>query len=68
MGRKSNTLDRLALNRLILEGSHRYFEDLPAEDSSLTFSVLSREMEKQLGVSQVDTDVLKTLGFYTAGG
>lgn len=61
-------VDRLALNRLILEGSHRYFEDLPAEDSSLTFSVLSREMEKQLGVSQVDTDVLKTLGFYTAEG
>lgn len=61
-------VDRLALNRLILEGSHRYFEDLPAEDSSLTFSVLSREMEKQLGVSQVDTDVLKILGFYTAEG
>ena len=61
-------VDRLALNRLILEGSHRYFEDLPAEDSSLTFSVLSREMEKQLGVSQVDTDVLKTFGFYTAEG
>lgn len=61
-------VDRLALTRLILEGSHRYFEDLPAEDSSLTFSVLSREMEKQLGVSQVDTDVLKTLGFYTAEG
>ncbi len=61
-------VDRLALNRLILEGTHRYFEDLPAANSSLTFSILSREMKKHLGVSQVDTDVLKTLGFYTAEG
>ena len=61
-------VDRLALNRLILEGTHRYFEDLPSANSSLTFSILSREMKKHLGVSQVDTDVLKTLGFYTAEG
>ncbi|MGP2528298.1 RNA-binding domain-containing protein [Acidaminococcus sp. LBK-2] len=61
-------VDRVALNRLILEGSHRYYEDLPAGTAPLTFSVLAREMEKQLGVSQVDTDVLKTLGFYTAEG
>ncbi|UEA72501.1 putative DNA binding domain-containing protein [Acidaminococcus fermentans DSM 20731] len=61
-------VDRVALNRLILEGSHRYYEDLPAGTAPLTFSVLAREMKKQLGVSQVNTDVLKTLGFYTAEG
>lgn len=61
-------VDRVALNRLILEGSHRYYEDLPAGTAPLTFSVLAREMKKQLDVSQVNTDVLKTLGFYTAEG
>lgn len=61
-------VDRLALNRLILEGSHQYFEDLPAKQQHLTFTTLQAEMQSRMGIRTLGEDVLKTLGFYASEG
>ena len=61
-------VSRLELNRLILEGSNRNYEDLPALSADLTFRVLEDKLRQALGISALSRDVMKTLGLYTDAG
>ena len=69
--RRSDTsdveVDRLELNRLVLEGQNLSFEEVKANSQDLTFSVLSDELERQAGVAPLDLNVLKTLRLYSDG-
>ena len=54
-------VDRLELNRLILQGSDAVFEELPAKRQDLEFHALTEKLQEILGVETVNTDTLKTL-------
>lgn len=56
---------RLEYNRLVLEGSNRNFEDLPAASQDLTFRVLEDKMRGVLNIGALNRDILKTLGLYS---
>ena len=60
-------VDRLELTRLILEGQNTSFEELPAKEQELTFTVLKEKLQKALGLQSVDEDTLKTLELYKSG-
>lgn len=67
MRRDSSSLpiaDREDLQRLILEGDQQNYEDLPARDQQLTFSILERALRQKLGIDAINLDILKTLGLY----
>ena len=57
-------VDRLELNRLVLEGQHLSFEEVKAHDQNLTFSALALELKERIGVEPLDANVLKTLNLY----
>lgn len=60
--------DRLAFNRLILEGSGTNFEELPAKNQEPQFTVLSRFLKEKLDIPDIDRNILKTLGLCSAKG
>ncbi|WP_305150865.1 ATP-binding protein [uncultured Dubosiella sp.] len=55
-------VDRLELNRLILEGSNQTYEEQPSSIQDLTFSQLGKEFFQKKGVETITPDILKTLG------
>lgn len=69
--RRSDTadveVDRIELNRLVLEGQNSSFEEVPARRQDLTFDALARELESRIGVEPLDSNVLKTLSLYVDG-
>ncbi|XVG95583.1 helix-turn-helix domain-containing protein [Eubacteriales bacterium KG127] len=58
-------VDKLELLRLILEGKNINYEELPAKNQSLTFNHLEKIAKKEIGIENLDNDVLKTLNLYT---
>ena len=58
-------IERLEYNRLVLEGCNQSFEELPSIDQQLTFSKLSTELIRVLGIEQLNRDILKTLELYS---
>lgn len=56
---------RLELQRLILEGSHLSFEELPAPQQNLSFNYLEQELKEALGVQGINLDIMKTLELYS---
>ena len=58
-------IERLEYNRLVLEGCNQSFEELPSIDQQLTFSKLSIELIRVLGIEQLNRDILKTLELYS---
>ncbi len=60
-------VDRLELERLILEGQNLSFEELPADRQDLSFVVLEKKLKTELGLQTVNMDTLKTLELYTDG-
>ena len=56
--------DRLALSRLVLEGRNQTFEEMPAEQQNLMFSVLENKLKSALHLQSVSLDTLKTLELY----
>lgn len=58
-------VDELELLRLILEGKNINYEELPAKNQSLTFNHLEKIAKKEIGIENLDNDVLKTLNLYT---
>lgn len=70
--RRSDTADvetdRLELGRLVLEGQHLTFEEVPSKEQALSFDVLGAEFRKRAGVETVSADVLRTLGLYSTSG
>lgn len=70
--RRSDTssveVDRVELNRLVLEGESLTFEELPSPVEGLTFNTLSHALQDTLGISSMSDDVLKTLGLLKSNG
>lgn len=58
-------VERLEYNRLVLEGSNLSFEELTSSDQQLTFSKLSTELIRVMGIEQLTKDILKTLELYS---
>ncbi|OQC36338.1 MAG: Divergent AAA domain protein [Deltaproteobacteria bacterium ADurb.Bin058] len=57
-------VSRLELGRLVLEGTHQSFEELPASTQELTFRVLEGELNRVLSIKALSMDVLKTLALH----
>ncbi len=67
--RRSDTatieVDPLELRRLVLEGSNLFYDQLPSGERELSFTYLEEKLKNILKISALDTDVLRSLGFYT---
>ena len=61
-------VDRLELNRLILEGEDRSYDELVSDVKDLEFTILEGKMKEQLGISAISTDILRTIGVLDADG
>lgn len=61
-------VSRLEYGRLVLEGSNRNFEDLPAVNQDLTFRTLEEKMRGILHIDALNRDIMKTLGLYSDDG
>lgn len=61
-------VSRLKYNRLVLDGTNRNFEDLPAISQDLTFRVLEVRLREILNIGTLTRDILKTLGLYSDEG
>lgn len=61
-------VDRVELNRLVLEGENLSFEELNSPEKNLEFKTLSAALREKLGISDTSTDVLKTLGLIGPNG
>jgi hypothetical protein len=57
-------VDSVELKRLVLKGTNREFEDLPAGSKELSFSVFEKELKNTLQIDKFDKDIQKTLGLY----
>jgi ATP-dependent DNA helicase RecG len=57
-------VDTVELKRLILHGEHLRFEELPAKQQDLHFSILDHMLQDEIGVS-VSEPVMKTLNLYS---
>ena len=57
-------IDRIELNRLILEGTNRSYEEMPAYNSVLSFDYLEQKLVDKLGIHELNKDIKKTLDFY----
>lgn len=58
-------VDRLELTRLILEGQNSSYEELPAADQQLTFTLLKRKLTEVMHLETFSLDTLKTLELYS---
>lgn len=56
--------ERLELTRLILQGQNLSFEELPAANQNLDFSVLSVKLTEIMQLQEVTRDTFKTLELY----
>lgn len=61
-------VDRIELNRLVLEGENLSFEELDSPEKNLEFKTLSAALHDQLDISDTSIDVLKTLGLMGKNG
>lgn len=61
-------VDRLEYGRLILEGQNITYDQLPTTNQQFTFAVLEKALQDIVGIEQVDTDILRTLGLLTNKG
>ncbi len=66
--RRSDTasvpVDTVELKRLVLRGTNRDYEELPAENQELTFSIFEKELKETLQIDAFDRNIQKTLGLY----
>lgn len=58
-------VDRLELERLILEGQNLSFEELPSGNAELSFHLLEEKLKAVLNIKAVNLDTLKTLELYS---
>ena len=58
-------VDEVELTRLILEGKHMTYEELPSEQQELYFSMLEKGLAEQRNITKCDKDILKTLSLYS---
>lgn len=68
--RRSDTstveVDQMEMKRLVLLGSHLYYEALPSVEQNLTFRYLGEIFKENLSIEDITTDVQRTLGFFTS--
>lgn len=56
-------VDRIELNRLILEGENRSYDELTTSNAKeLEFTILEQKMKEQLRIDSMNQDILKTIG------
>lgn len=69
--RRSDTasvpVDTVELKRLVLRGTNRDYEELPAENQDLTFTILEDALKASLQIDALDRNIQKTLGLYVSG-
>ena len=53
------------MTRLILEGQHRNYEDTGARTEGLTFALLERWLQSEVGIERLSEDTLKTLELFS---
>ena len=51
-----------------MEGENRSYDELTAKCKELHFSILEQKMKEQLGISAINSDILRTLGLLGADG
>lgn len=61
-------VERLELNRLILEGGNMTYDETISQNQNLSFDTLKQMITEQLGVEDFSTDILKTLELMDAKG
>ena len=55
-------IDRLELNRLVIEGMNQTYEEQVSSKQDLSFLQLEKELSEKLGTDKITADILKTLG------
>lgn len=58
-------VDKIAYNRLVLEGSNKNFEELPSRNQNLHFKTLEHYFSEKLQIDSIDKNILKTLELYS---
>ena len=70
--RRSDTstleVDRLELNRLVLEGANINYEERVSQRKDLNFTYLEEYLKKEVGIDRLNLDILKTLNLYNKEG
>jgi ATP-dependent DNA helicase RecG len=54
-------VDRVEINRLILEGQNRNFEELPSVKKDFSFHYLEKKLVDAINIEKLNADILKTL-------
>lgn len=67
-GTSTIEVDRIELNRLILEGENLSFDEVEAKTQKLSFNKLQNDLKEKIGINSLSKDILKTLCFYTKDG
>ena len=60
-------VDRLELNRLVLEGMSQTYEEQVSSKQELSFLQLETELSEKLGIEKITADILRTLGLIKNG-
>lgn len=60
-------IDRLELNRLVLEGINETYEEQQSSKQDLSFVQLEKELSEKLGNGKITADILRTLGLFANG-
>ncbi|MDY6295929.1 MAG: ATP-binding protein [Schwartzia succinivorans] len=58
-------VDELEFSRLVLKGRNVNYEQLPANEQNLTFTVLGALVKNEIGIEVFSKDILKTLNLYS---
>ena len=58
-------VDELEFSRLVLKGRNVNYEQLPANEQNLTFTVLGALAKNEIGIEAFNKDILKTLNLYS---
>lgn len=58
-------VDELEFSRLVLKGRNVNYEQLPANEQNLTFTVLGALVKNEIGIEAFNKDILKTLNLYS---
>lgn len=70
--RRANTstleVDRLELNRLVMEGINIDYEENKASNQNLNFETLELKLKTAVGIDNLSLDILKTLNLYDKDG
>jgi ATP-dependent DNA helicase RecG len=67
MDTASVPIDRLALQKLVMVGTQKDFDEMPSKQIELEFKTLSKWMNNVLGVQSLTEDVLISIGFLDRG-